>query len=79
MSGDPYYHATALLLPFTGANNSTTFTDASPNPKTITPYGNTKISTAQSKWGSGSGYFDGSGDYLTTPDHTDFVLSLIHI
>lgn len=67
MSGDPYYHATALLLPMTGANNSTTFTDASLNPKAITRSGNTKISTTQSKWGEGSGYFDGSGDYLSTP------------
>ena len=68
MSGDPHYNYTSLLLPFTGANNSTTFADASPTPKAITRFGDTKISTTQSKWGGGSGYFDGSGDYLLLAD-----------
>lgn len=71
MSGDPYYNYTSLLLPMTGANNSTTFTDASPTPKTVAAGGNAKISTEQSQWGSGSGYFDGSGDYLVVPDSDD--------
>ena len=67
VNGDPYYENVSLLLPMTGANNSTTFTDRSPSPKTITRNGNTKILTAQSKWGNGSGYFDGSVDYLSIP------------
>lgn len=62
---DPYYARHALLLPMEGANNSTTFTDYSSSPKTVTPSGDTRISTAQSKWGNGSGYFDGAGDWLT--------------
>jgi len=67
MSGDPYFNNVILLLPMEGINNSTTFTDSSRYAKSIAVYGNTKISTAQSKWGNGSGYFDGSGDYLRTP------------
>jgi hypothetical protein len=55
----------ALLLNFNGTNGSTTFTDSSPNAFTVTPSGNAEISTAQSKFGGASGFFDGSGDYLT--------------
>jgi hypothetical protein len=72
VNGDPYRNNVVLHVPMTGANDSTTFTDVSPSPKTITVNGDTKISTAQSKWGNGSGYFDGTGDYLTTPNHADF-------
>jgi len=73
VNGDQYRNNVVLHLPMTGANNSTTFTDVSPSPKTITRYGDTKISTAQSKWGQGSGYFDGTGDYLTAPNSADFL------
>ena len=62
---DPYWNNVSLLLPMTGTNGSTTFTDYSPTPKTITANGNAQISTAQSKFGNGSGYFDGSGDFLS--------------
>jgi hypothetical protein len=75
VNGDPYRNNVVLHLPMTGANNSTTFTDVSPSPKTITRYGDTKISTAQSVWGQGSGLFDGTGDYLTVPSSTDLQLS----
>jgi len=67
MADDPYFTRTTLLVPFNGANNSTVFTDYSFNPKTLTAVGNAKIVTAQSKFGGSSGYFDGGGDYLTTP------------
>jgi hypothetical protein len=66
--GDP---KVSLLLHMDGANNSTTFTDKSYSPKTITAYGNAKISTAQSKFGGASAAFDGSGDYLTFPASSD--------
>ena len=69
---DPYFNQISLLLPLAGSNGSTTFTDYSPSPKTITRSGDAQISTAQSKWGSGSGYFDGSGDYLSVADSADF-------
>jgi hypothetical protein len=47
-----------------GSNGSTTFTDSSSNARTVTVGGDAQISTAQSKFGGASGYFDGSGDLL---------------
>jgi hypothetical protein len=61
---DPYWSDVSLLLHMDGSNGSTTFTDSSGTPKTITVNGNAQISTAQSKFGGASGYFDGTGDYL---------------
>lgn len=66
--GDPHFDKVMLLLHMDGADGSTTFTDSSPDPKTVTAYGNAKISTAQSKFGGASAYFDGSGDYLALGD-----------
>lgn len=74
MTLDPYWPNVVLAMPMEGAHNSTTFTDYSKTPKTITRYGNAIISTAQSKWGNGSGYFDGSTDHLTVSAHADFQL-----
>ncbi|MGE4400098.1 MAG: LamG domain-containing protein [Desulfobulbus sp.] len=54
-----------------GDNGSTTFTDL--KGKTVTRYGNTVISEAQSKFGGTAAYFDGTGDYLTSPAHSDFA------
>lgn len=70
---DPYYANVSLLLPMNGANNGTVFTDYSPTPKTITRY-NAVTSTAQSTYYGSSGYFDGSGDYLTVPGSGEFSL-----
>lgn len=64
-TNDPYASSVSLLLPMEGPNGSTTFADVSPSPKTVNRYGGAVISTAESKWGRGSGYFDGTGDYLT--------------
>jgi len=50
-------------LPFNGDNNSTLFPEW--GSKTVTPYGNAKISTTQSKFGGASAYFDGTGDVLS--------------
>jgi hypothetical protein len=36
------------------------------------PHGNVQISNAQSKFGGGSGLFDGTGDYLSTAKSEDF-------
>lgn len=60
----PYWATTVLLMHFNGTNNSTTFIDECG--RTITRYGDAKISTTQSKFGGASGYFDGSSDYLTS-------------
>ncbi|WP_440105437.1 LamG domain-containing protein [Acidovorax sp. BL-A-41-H1] len=70
--GDPYYSNVSLLLHGDGANGSTTIIDSSPTPKTATVFGSAQISTAQSKWGGSSLYFDGSGSYLRYPSHSGF-------
>ena len=65
---DPYWANVSYLLVGNGANGTTTnIKDSSNNNLTTTIFGNTVISTAQSKYGSGSVYFDGNGDYLTLP------------
>ena len=61
---DPQLGSVSLLLHGDGTNGSTTITDSSPSPKTVTAFGNAQISTAQSKFGGTSISFDGSGDYL---------------
>lgn len=70
MSGIDSY--TKLMLHMDGADASTTFTDSSLSPKTVTRYGNAQIDTAQSKFGGASGLFDGTGDYLSVPDSDDW-------
>ena len=62
---DPIFNNVSLLLHGNGTNGSTTITDSSPSPKTVTPAGNAQISTAQSKFGGASIAFDGTGDTLT--------------
>jgi hypothetical protein len=69
---DPHYANVSLLLPMYGADQGTVFTDESSVPKTITRYGNTKTVTAQSQYYGSSGYFDGSGDYLSA-NSADFA------
>jgi hypothetical protein len=64
-TGDAYWNDVSLLLHMDGSNGSTTFTDNSSNTVSVTANGNAQISTAQSKFGGASGYFDGSGDYLS--------------
>lgn len=65
--GDPAFTSVVLLLRFNGTDGSTTFTDLTG--KTMTAVGNAQIDTAQSKFGGASGLFDGSGDFITTPDN----------
>ncbi len=62
--GDRYFSNVSLLLHGNGTNGSTTITDNSPSPKTVTAFGNAQISTAQSKFGGASIAFDGADDYL---------------
>lgn len=80
MAGDPYwYDNVKLLLPMTGSNNSTTFTDLERVTKAVTPYGNAKIITSQADpFGKNDGvaYFDGNGDYCLLPYSDDFNLGL---
>ena len=70
--GEPYYNSCSLLLHFDGANGSTTFTDNSPTPKTVTSVNGAAISTAQSKFGGASLLLDGTDDYLSTNSTSAF-------
>lgn len=74
---DPYFSSVSLLLHCDGSNGSTTITDNSGTPKTVTVNGNAAISTAQSKFGGASVYCDGSGDWLNCGTHAltgDFAI-----
>ncbi len=69
---------TKLLLHGDGADASTTITDSAAGgggAKTVTAVADAQIDTAQAKFGTGSIYFDGTGDYLTTVDHADWFMS----
>ena len=69
---DPQFSNVSLLLHGDGVNGSTTITDSSPTPKTVTAVGNAQISTAQSKFGGSSIAFGGSGDYLQSSTDTAY-------
>lgn len=58
---DSYFADVSLLLHMNGANSSTTFTDSSLNSLSAISSGTTIISTAQSKFGGASAYFDKQG------------------
>jgi hypothetical protein len=70
---DPNFANVSLLLYGDGTNGSTTITDSSPSPKTVTAFGNAQISTAQNKFGGSSIAFDGNGDYIECASNADFA------
>ncbi len=72
---DPQFGSVSLLLHGNGTNGSTTITDSSLTPKTVTAVGNAQISTAQSKFGGSSIAFDGTGDWLTISQSQAFNFS----
>ncbi len=74
MAYDVNYPSVSLLLHGNGTSGSTTFTDVSPTPKTVTAVGNAQVSATQSKFGGASIAFDGTGDYLTVPHSTEFSI-----
>ena len=63
---------TKLCLHMDGVNNGTVFTDSSSNPHTVSRV-NAVTKTGTKKFGSASGYFDGSGDYLSVPNSPDWA------
>jgi hypothetical protein len=66
--------AAYTVLHFDGTNNSVVFTDSGSRARLWQPAADVKISTAQSKFGGASAFFDGAGDYLGTFDNmTDFT------
>lgn len=61
---------TKLLLHMDGSDNGTTFTDECG--KTVTRSG-VVTKTGVKKFGTASAYFDGTDDYLTVPNSSDFA------
>ena len=72
-TNDPNYSDVSLLLNGNGTNGITTFTDSSSHNHSITAAGNAQISTTQSKFGGSSMYFDGSGDWISAPNSSEFA------
>jgi hypothetical protein len=69
VANDPYISNVITLLHMDGTNGSTTFTDSSLSAITYSRYGSPTISTAQSKFGGASGYFNGTGSiYVSNPN-----------
>ena len=60
-----------LLLDFNGIDRSQNFSDRS-HKHIATAYGGAQIDTAQYKFGSASGLFDGKRDYISLPDSDDW-------
>lgn len=67
---------TKILLHMQGTNGGTSFPDSNVggSAHTWTAAGNAVTSTAVVKFGSSSGVFDGTLDFLTTSDSADFTL-----
>lgn len=66
---------TKLLIHAEGVEGSTVITDSSVFNKAFTVVGNAQITTSDYKFGSSGLLFDGTGDFIHTPDHADFDLS----
>lgn len=66
---------TVLLLHANGQDGSTNFVDSSLRNHPVTANGNAQIDTAQSKFGGGSAFFNGSTDYLQLPDSDNWNFS----
>lgn len=69
---DLFYNDVALLLHMDGFNNATKFKDNSKYNHSSSAVGNAKISTDDTKFGLGSLYVDGNGDYLSVGASDDF-------
>lgn len=59
--GDPYFSNVSILM-----NMDSDFSDQSLNNYSFNEFGTPSINTSIKKFGAGSGYFDSSGDYLTS-------------
>jgi hypothetical protein len=64
---------TMLLLHCDGTDGSNSFPDSSSSAHVMTAAGNIQVDTAFTKFGTGAALFDGNGDYLSTPDSTDWA------
>ena len=66
---------TKYLLHADGTNNQTSTIDSSSSANTMYMIGGAKIITAAKMFGTGSFYFTGTTDYVTSPATTDFDVS----
>lgn len=64
---DSNFSNVSLLLHMNGDNGGTTFVDNSSAALTITPGGNVKTSSTQSKFSGSSAYFNGVNNFLSVP------------
>jgi len=71
---DTHFASVALLLHCNGSDASTTFTDTSPTPTSVSVGGNAQVDTADKVFGTGSALFDGTGDYLAAAYASDFAI-----
>lgn len=69
---DPFINNVVLLMHMDGADGSRRFPDATG--KAVTANGDVRISTAQSKFGGSSAYFDGAWDSLSLPAAAEWGL-----
>lgn len=65
---DPFYSDVVCLLKMNGDDAGTVFTDEIGH--TFTAHGNAKTTTSTYFVGGSCGAFDGTGDYITSPDGT---------
>lgn len=73
---DPQFSNVKLLLGFNGADASTTVTDESPAAHgNAGVNGNAQIDTAQLKFGTASGLFDGTGDSFSYSGSSDWAFA----
>lgn len=69
ISLDPYSEYVSLLLHF---DQGEFLKDSSINNFQLTAVGNVSVNTTNFKYGGGSAYFDGNGDYITIPANSNF-------
>ena len=65
---------TQLILHCDGADGSTTFSDSSLTPKTVTANGTAQVDTAQSVFGGASYLGDGATSFLSSADNAAYEL-----
>lgn len=63
---------TKLLLHLNGSDASTSIVDSGQTGHSLSVAGNAQLDTAQKKFGTASLLLDGTGDWVTVPDHADW-------
>ena len=70
IASDPYINDVVFLIPCIGIASSTSFPEL--KGKTVTANGNAQISTSQSNYNNSSCILDGTGDYLSLANTSEF-------